>query len=81
MKLHMPEPMIVVRGEVPEDLVAYARQKVLAVATDSSVPVLDIEFRLDHRADPARERPNCVEITIDFDGVLVRRARDVPRYA
>jgi ribosome-associated translation inhibitor RaiA len=72
MKLHMPEPMIVVRGEVPEDLVSYARQKVLALATDSSVPVLDIELRLDHHADPARERPNCVEITIDFDGVLVR---------
>lgn len=36
MKLHMPEPMIVVRGEVPEDLVAYARGHGAAAITPAA---------------------------------------------
>ena len=34
------------------------------------------ELRLDHHADPARERPNHVEMTVDLDGVVVRARRN-----
>jgi ribosome-associated translation inhibitor RaiA len=70
------EPRIVVRGDVPDQMVAYARSKLLAIIADASVPVLDTELRLDHHADPARERPNYVEATIDLDGTPVRAHRN-----
>ena len=44
----------------------------------TSVPVLAAELRLDHHADPARERPNHVEMTVDLDGVVVRARRSAP---
>ncbi len=45
-----------------------AREKVAAVAADAPGPVLDVELRLDHHADPARERPNHVQVTLSLDG-------------
>jgi ribosome-associated translation inhibitor RaiA len=71
-------PTIVVRGDVPDEMVAYARRKLTAVVADASVPVLDAELRLDHHADPARERPDHVEATIDLDGTSVRAHRNAP---
>lgn len=78
MEQRVREPTIVVRGDVPDDMVGYAREKLLAVVAHSSVPVRDLELRLDHHADPARERPNHVEITIDLDGTRVRARRSAP---
>jgi ribosome-associated translation inhibitor RaiA len=75
MERGLVDPTIVVRGDVPDQMVAYARKKAMAVATRAPVPVLACELRLDHHADPARERPNHVEITIDLDGVPVRARR------
>jgi ribosome-associated translation inhibitor RaiA len=68
-------PTVVVRGDVPDAMVAYARSKTVAIADLSRVPILGIEIRLDHHTDPARERPNHVELTIDLDGTPVRAQR------
>ena len=65
-------PAVIVRGEVSAEMVDYARKKLIAIAADASVPVLDIELRLDHHNDPARERPNHVELTVDLSGARVR---------
>jgi ribosome-associated translation inhibitor RaiA len=75
MAQQVREPTIVVHGDVPDGMVAYARDKLLAIVARASVPVLDVELRLDHHADPARERPNHVEITIDLGGTPVRARR------
>ncbi len=69
------EPAIVVRGDVPDQMVAYARDKLRRIVAHASAPVLDVELQLDHHADPARERPNHVEATIDLDGTPVRAHR------
>lgn len=72
------EPTIVVRGDVSKEMVAYARDKLLTIIAHAPVPVLDDELRLDHFADPARERPNHVEVTVDLDGTPVRAHRNAP---
>jgi ribosome-associated translation inhibitor RaiA len=72
------EPTIIVHGAVPDQMVAYARRQFLAVVARTSVPVLAAELRLDHHADPARERPNHAEMTVDLDGVVVRARRSAP---
>lgn len=70
------EPTIVVRGDVSPEMVSYARDKLLAIIADSASPVLNAELRLDHHADPARERPDHVEATIDVNGVPIRAHRN-----
>jgi ribosome-associated translation inhibitor RaiA len=78
MEQQVREPTIVVRGDVPDEMVAYARRKLTAMVADASVPVLDAELRLDHHVDPARERPDHVEATIDVNGIPVRAHRSAP---
>jgi ribosomal subunit interface protein len=78
MDQELRDPTIVVHGDVSPDMVAYAREKVLAVATHTSAPVLRVEIRLEHHPDRARDRPDHVEITIDLDGTPVRARRNAP---
>jgi ribosome-associated translation inhibitor RaiA len=66
------EPSIVVRGHVPDGMVAYARKQLVTTIAHTAAPVLAAEVRLDHHADPAREHPFHVEMTIDLDGTPVR---------
>jgi ribosome-associated translation inhibitor RaiA len=75
MEQELWEPTIIVRGAVPDQLVAYAREKIRGIAEHAAVPVLGMELRLDHHADPARDRPHHVEMTIDLDGTPVRAHR------
>lgn len=75
MEQQVSEPAVVVRGEVPEEMVDYARRKFVALLTDAPVPVLRAELRLEHRPDPARERPDYAEATIDLDGTPARAHR------
>ncbi|HEY5012231.1 MAG TPA: sigma 54 modulation/S30EA ribosomal C-terminal domain-containing protein [Acidimicrobiia bacterium] len=75
MEQQLREPTVVVRGDVPELMVDYARDKVVKLIGHASVPVLDAELRLDHHTDPARERPNHVEMTIDLNGTPIRAYR------
>jgi len=78
MNEQVPEPRVVVRGEVPDDLVRYAAEKAADVAAAAPVPVLDLVVRLEHHADPARERPDHVEVSLDLDGRPVRAHRSAP---
>jgi ribosome-associated translation inhibitor RaiA len=71
-------PTVVIRGDVPDQMVAYAREKLLAVVARTSMPVLTTELRLEHYADPARARPNHAEMSIDLGGVPVRARRSAP---
>jgi len=72
------EPSIVVHGDVPDQMVAYARKKLLAVVDHAPGSALDVELRLEHHADPARERPDVAEMTVDLDGRIVRAHRHAP---
>jgi ribosome-associated translation inhibitor RaiA len=56
-------------------MVAYAREKLAAVAARAPGPVLDLELRLSHHSDPARERPNHVEASLNLDGQPLRAHR------
>ena len=78
MEQQLRDPTIVVRGEVPDDLVAYASDKLSAILGGVSAPVLDVVLRLDHHPDPARERPEHVEVTVDLDGHAIRAHRSAP---
>ncbi len=69
------EPTITVRGNVPDQMVAYGRKHILAVVEHAAVPVLMAELRLDHHADPARTAGYHVEMTIDLDGTPLRARR------
>ena len=75
------EPTIVVRGDVPDAMAKYARDKLVALVADVSVPIHALEIRLVHHRDPARERPDHVEITVDLDGRPVRARRSAPSMA
>jgi ribosome-associated translation inhibitor RaiA len=70
-----PQPTVVVRGEVPTTMVAYGREKLAAVAAIAPGPVLDLELRLDHHVDPARERAYHVEVVLNLDGQPIRARR------
>jgi ribosome-associated translation inhibitor RaiA len=81
MNVEIPQPTVVVRGDVPDQMVAYGRDKLLAAVALPSVPVLAAELRLDHHSDPARDRPNHVEMTVDLGGIVVRARRSAPTMA
>jgi ribosome-associated translation inhibitor RaiA len=72
------QPAVIVRGDVPPEMVDYARKKLLAIVADAAVAVLDVELRLDHHADPAHDRPNRVEVSVDHDGMRVRAHSNAP---
>ena len=72
------EPRIVVRGDVSDEMIEYARDRVRGVVAHASAAVLDVELRLDSHSDPARDRPNHVEVMIDLDGTPVRAHRSAP---
>lgn len=69
------DPSIVVRGDVSAAMVAYAIEKAEAIAAIAPSPVLDLDLRLEHRPDPARERPNHVQVTMSIDGRTLRAHR------
>jgi ribosome-associated translation inhibitor RaiA len=81
MEQRVREPTTVVRGDVPDAMVVYAHEKLLAVVAHASLPVLDVELRLDHHTDPARERSDHVEMTIDLDGTPMRAHGSAPTMA
>jgi ribosome-associated translation inhibitor RaiA len=75
MNQQVREPTIVVHGEVREEMIDYAREKLLAAVARTPTTVLSSELRLDHHADPARPGANHVEMTVDLDGVVVQARR------
>lgn len=69
------EPEVIVRGDVPRDMVDYAHDRLLDAIAAAPVRVLDAQLRLEHHGDRARERPEQVEMTVDLDGIPVRAHR------
>ena len=51
------------------------RAKLVEIVADAPAPVLHAELRLEHHGDPARERPDHAQVTIDLDGTQVRAHR------
>jgi ribosome-associated translation inhibitor RaiA len=78
MKQELLEPTLVVQGDVSSLCTDYARDKMIALVTHAPAPVLGADLRLVRRADPARERPCHVEMTIDLNGRLVRARSNAP---
>ena len=78
MSQQLAEPAIVVRGDVPETMITYAREKLLGAVDQTSKSVRGSEARLDAHADPAREARNHVEMTADLDGDVVRARYTAP---
>ena len=58
MEPRVREPTIVVRGDVPDPMVVYAHEKLFVVVAHASVPVLDVELRLDHHAGVGPTSPH-----------------------
>ena len=56
------------KGAVTEHDIDYARQKISAALDDAPKPVLFARATLTRLADPARERPNVVQVNVDLDG-------------
>ena len=63
---------VVSRGEVPDDAVGYARQKIGHVIEWAALPVLFARVKLLQHHDPARERPAEIEVSLDISGDVVR---------
>ena len=76
MRQGIREPTVVVRGDVPDAMVTYARTKVLAAMKHAPSTLIDVEVRIDHHSDPARERANHVGIAVDIDGTPVHAHAD-----
>ncbi len=78
MSQQIREPEVVRRGAVADEMVEYARAKLVALVAALEVPVLDAELRLDHHADPARAGADHVEMSVDLDGRGVRARFTAP---
>lgn len=63
---------VVVRGELPDSVVDYARQKVTLLVQHIEMPVLHARIRLTRQPDPAVERPVRAQANLDVNGRLVR---------
>ncbi len=63
---------VVVRGDVPEDAVAYALDRIAHVTAHVSSPILTGRITLAMSADPARVRPAEAKVSLDLDGHVVR---------
>ncbi len=65
-------PSVAVRGDVTEEMVAYALDKLDSVVSEITASVVRSEVHLDHHADPARRPRYYVEMVADVDGDVVR---------
>lgn len=71
-----PQVVVVSRGPVPLGAINYARRKVNRVIEQASRPVLFARVTLQRHADPARELPALVEVSLDVEGRIVRAHRE-----
>jgi ribosome-associated translation inhibitor RaiA len=63
---------IVVRGDLPESVTDYARDKIITLVERLMTPVLHARIRLTHQPDPAVARPVRAQANLDVNGRLVR---------
>jgi len=65
-------PAVAVRGDVEQDMVDYARDKLDDAVAHLPDAVLATEVHLDHHTDPARRPAYHVEMVADVNGNVVR---------
>jgi ribosome-associated translation inhibitor RaiA len=63
---------IVVRGDLPDSVVEYARNKITMLCERLDERVLSARVRLTHQPDPAVGRPMRAQANLDVNGRLVR---------
>jgi ribosome-associated translation inhibitor RaiA len=63
---------VVVRGEVADRVVDYARTKIINLAEHLEEPLLHARIRLTYQPDPAVARPVRAQANLDVNGRLVR---------
>jgi len=63
---------LVTRGDVHDDAVAYARERIIHLTRMIDEPVLAARIKLTHAPDPARARPAIAQATLDVNGEAVR---------
>jgi ribosome-associated translation inhibitor RaiA len=63
---------VIARGDVTQDLIDLAADKISAITHVTAQPLLLARVKLTHEPDPARERPAIAQVTIDVNGDLVR---------
>jgi hypothetical protein len=66
------EPVVVVRGDVPEGAVGYATDKLVSLQSRITAPLLFCRIKLTMAADPAVSRPADAQLTLDVNGEVVR---------
>lgn len=66
------EMTLVIRGPVPTEAVAYARQKISRALEQAPLPVIFVRVRLERCEDRARPGPAIVEVTLALNGCIVR---------
>jgi hypothetical protein len=72
-RIPTPEEIsVIVHGEVSEEEIEYARDRVLTVLAKISEPVLLARVKLTFAPDPARTRPAIAQALLDVNGDLVR---------
>lgn len=67
-----PEVVVINRGAVPLGAINYARRKVNRVIDQAGRPVLFARVTLQRYADPARDLPAIVEVSLDVGRRVVR---------
>jgi hypothetical protein len=63
---------VVVRGDLPVEIVNYARDTIGALGDDIAEPVLHTRIRLTHQPDPQIDRPILAQGNVTLKGRLVR---------
>jgi len=69
---------VVSHGQVPADLVEYAREKMIGLARYTGEPVLHLRIKLATSHDPAVARPAEAQVDVDVNGRLLRAHAAAP---
>lgn len=59
---------VITRGDLPEGLAEYAREKIVSLGEHLGEPVLHVRIRLTQQADPAVARPVRAQVNLDLNG-------------
>ncbi len=69
---------VVSHGQVPADLIDYARDKMLGLVRYTGKPVLHLRIKLATSHDPAVSRPAEAQVDLDVNGRLLRAHAAAP---
>jgi hypothetical protein len=63
---------VVTYGQLPEDVVGYARERMIGIAWHSVEPVRHATVKVGHAEDPGRAQPYRAKATLDLGGSWLR---------